>query len=62
MRSPWVDLLFLHGHASPGTLQWLPDAPACRCKTELVTTDVATLPLPACREEHTTGNSDACSA
>lgn len=48
MRSPWVDLLFLHGHATPAKLTWRPDAPACRCKTEQVDVDVANLPLPAC--------------
>jgi hypothetical protein len=46
MRSPWIDLLFLHGHAIPTNLAWRPDAPACRCKTEQVEVDVARLPLP----------------
>jgi hypothetical protein len=50
MRSPWVDLLFLHGHATPAKLAWRPDAPACRCKTEQVEADVAKLPLPTCTE------------
>jgi hypothetical protein len=50
MRSPWIDLLFLHGHATPATLAWRPDAPPCRCKTEQVDVDVAQLPLPACQE------------
>ncbi|MBE1159416.1 hypothetical protein [Dyella acidiphila] len=61
MRSPWVDLLFLHGHASPGTLKWLPDeTAACRCQTEQVQVDVALLPLPACTEHR--ADCDPCSA
>jgi hypothetical protein len=52
MRSPWIDLLFLHGHATPAALGWRPDAPACRCKTEQVEVDVAQLPLPARPESH----------
>jgi hypothetical protein len=55
MRSPWVDLLFLHGHATPTKLAWRPDAPACRCKTEQVEVDVARLPLPACPEHQPAG-------
>jgi hypothetical protein len=52
MRSPWIDLLFLHGHATPATLAWRPDADAsaCYCKTEKVDADIAQLPLPACAE------------
>ncbi|GLQ99451.1 hypothetical protein [Dyella mobilis] len=48
MRSPWTDLLFLHGHATPAKLAWRPDAPSCRCKTEQVEVDIARLPLHAC--------------
>jgi hypothetical protein len=44
MRSPWIDLLFLHGHASPATLSWRPDNPAFD-KTRPVEVDVARLPL-----------------
>jgi hypothetical protein len=51
MRSPWVDLLFLHGHVTPATLAWLPDAPACRCKTEQVEVDIAQLPLATCPQD-----------
>ncbi|GLQ48996.1 hypothetical protein ACFFJT_02150 [Dyella flava] len=53
MRSPWIDLLFLHGHATPATLMWRPDAeaPICRCKTEQVEADVSRLPLPICLEK-----------
>jgi hypothetical protein len=46
MPSPWIDLLFLHGHATPADLGWRPDQPACRCQTEQVEVDVARLPLP----------------
>jgi len=60
MRSPWVNLLFLHGHVSPATLKWLPDAPACRCKTEQVEVDVAKLPLPTCTERQ--ADCTTCSA
>jgi hypothetical protein len=55
MRSPWIDLLFLHGHANPASLAWRPDAPACRCKTEQVEVDVAQLPLPACPDNQAAG-------
>jgi len=49
MRSPWVDLLFLHGHITPSNLTWHVDAPAPDCETEpaKVNVDVAKLPLPA---------------
>jgi hypothetical protein len=60
MRSPWIDLLFLHGHATPSNLAWRPDAPACRCKTEQMEVDVATLPLPTCTEHQP--DCVACSA
>lgn len=48
MRSPWVDLLLLHGHITPSTLSWHVDASPCgrekaRAKVEV---DVARLPLP----------------
>jgi hypothetical protein len=51
MRSPWIDLLFLHGHALPTRLEWRPDAPACPCKTEQVEVDVAKLPLRGCLQQ-----------
>jgi hypothetical protein len=61
MRWPWIDLLFLHGHATQTTLAWRPDAPACLCKTEQVEVDVAELPLPACSESHPASDADcAC--
>lgn len=49
MRSPWVDLLFLHGHVTPSNLRWHADAPPCEdikapAKVEV---DVAQLPLSA---------------
>ena len=49
MRSPWIDLLFLHGHISPSALNWHVDAPPCDCTPapENVEVDVARLPLPA---------------
>jgi hypothetical protein len=28
MSSPWIDLLFLHGHVTPARLAWRDDAPA----------------------------------
>lgn len=28
MSSPWIDLLFLHGHVTPSRLAWREDAPA----------------------------------
>jgi hypothetical protein len=46
MRSPWIDLLFLHGHVTPGKLAWRPDAPACECQSSpYIEVDVAQLPL-----------------
>ncbi|MFK2899805.1 hypothetical protein ISP15_05600 [Dyella jejuensis] len=45
MRSPWIDLLFLHGHATPATLAWRPDAPTCACEPPQIDVDVAELPL-----------------
>jgi hypothetical protein len=57
MRSPWIDLLFLHGHVTPTRLAWRPDAPGCRCKTEQVEVDIALLPLRDCP-----GNEPACCA
>jgi hypothetical protein len=46
MRSPWVDLLFLHGYATPTQLAWRPDAAPCgRPMANQVEVDVATLPL-----------------
>ena len=49
MRSPWVDLLFLHGHITPSNLSWHVDAPAPACATEpaKVEVDVTKLPLPS---------------
>lgn len=49
MRSPWVDLLFLHGHITPSNLSWHVDAPSNACETEPanVEVDVAKLPLPS---------------
>lgn len=48
MRSPWVDLLFLHGHITPSNLTWHVDAPPCDRETKPaeVEVDVAKLPLP----------------
>lgn len=58
MRSPWIDLLFLHGHATPATLAWRPDAPVCGCKSEhRVEVDIAALPLRTCNES---GESTCC--
>ena len=54
MRSPWIDLLFLHGHITPATLAWLPDAPPCDCKQEPVEVDVKQLPLPAQSRDEST--------
>jgi hypothetical protein len=48
MRSPWIDLVYLHGYATPVNLAWRSDDPAFRCRTEQVEVDVAQLPLPAC--------------
>ena len=46
MRSPWIDLLFLHGHVMLDKLDWRPDAPACGCQTaQHIEVDVAQLPL-----------------
>ena len=58
MRSPWVDLLFLHGHITPSNLTWHVDATACDAKTESpkVDVDVAKLPLPV----NTQGESNCC--
>lgn len=47
MRSPWVDLLFLHGHiTTPAALNWRPDASPSECDdARKVAADVAKLPL-----------------
>jgi hypothetical protein len=45
MRSPWVDLLLLHGHLTPTALSWRPDALACEHPPRSVEVDVAQLPL-----------------
>jgi len=49
MRSPWVDLLFLHGHITPSNLNWHVDTPPGDRETKPahVEVDVARLPLPA---------------
>ncbi|HUB88516.1 MAG TPA: hypothetical protein VMA74_02185 [Dyella sp.] len=49
MRSPWVDLLFLHGHITPSNLSWHVDTPPGDCETKPahIKVDVAQLPLPA---------------
>jgi hypothetical protein len=49
MRSPWINLLFLHGHITPSALSWRVDAPPCGCTPppDSVAVDVAELPLPA---------------
>ena len=46
MRSPWVDLLFLHGYASPSRLAWRADvAPCGRPMADTIDVDIAQLPL-----------------
>ncbi|WP_158621229.1 hypothetical protein [Dyella dinghuensis] len=45
MRSPWIDLLFLHGHATPSQLAWRPDKPAHDASPRQIEVDVAQLPL-----------------
>ena len=46
MRSPWIDLLFLHGHLTPTPPAWREDAPPCgRPATARIEVDVAQLPL-----------------
>jgi hypothetical protein len=49
MRSPWIDLLFLHGYiTTPTALSWRPDAPPCDCNdAKKVAADVSQLPLKA---------------
>lgn len=44
MRSPWIDLLFLHGHVTPTPLAWRPDEAACDCPSRQTEVDVAQLP------------------
>jgi len=53
MRSPWVDLLFLHGHITPSNLSWHVDVPSNACEREPanVEVDVAKLPLPSNAQE-----------
>ncbi|MFC3652549.1 hypothetical protein ACFONN_13410 [Dyella humi] len=48
MRSPWVDLLFLHGYITTpsAALAWRPDAPPCGCEQKPVEVNVTQLPLP----------------
>jgi hypothetical protein len=48
MRSPWIDLLFLHGHVTPTQLAWRSDKPACDCASRQIEVDVAQLPLKDC--------------
>jgi hypothetical protein len=50
MRSPWIDLLFLHGHLAPAPLAWRPDAGSCAAATSRIEVDVAQLPLADRRE------------
>ena len=58
MRSPWIDLLFLHGHVIPTKLAWRPDAPVCECQSQQnVEVDIADLPLRTCRQN---GESPCC--
>jgi hypothetical protein len=45
MRSPWIDLLFLHGHATPTQLAWRPDEHARDGSSRPIEADVAPLPL-----------------
>lgn len=48
MRSPWIDLLFLHGYITPtqaNQLAWRPDARRNDDRTHAVTVDVGELPL-----------------
>lgn len=48
MRSPWIDLLFLHGHITPtqvGHLAWRPEAPHGDKQAPVMKIDVAELPL-----------------
>ena len=45
MRSPWIDLLFLHGHVTPTQLAWRPDTPARDASSRQIEVDVAQLPL-----------------
>jgi hypothetical protein len=45
MRSPWIDLLFLHGHTTPAQLAWRPDNPARDASSRQIEVDVAQLPL-----------------
>lgn len=45
MRSPWIDLLFLHHHVTPAKLAWRADASSGDCRQERVEVDVNQLPL-----------------
>jgi hypothetical protein len=45
MRSPWIDLLFLHGHANPTTLAWRNDQEFPLAVAHRIDVDVAALPL-----------------
>jgi hypothetical protein len=45
MRSPWVDLLFLHGHANPTRLTWRTDTADGDAIARQIEVDVARLPL-----------------
>ncbi|HTC26219.1 hypothetical protein [Dyella sp.] len=45
MRSPWIDLLFLHGHATPTQLNWRPDKPVRDASSRQIEVDVTQLPL-----------------
>jgi len=47
MRSPWVDLLFLHHHVTPMKPAWRANAPAHDGKPERLEVDVNQLPLQA---------------
>jgi hypothetical protein len=45
MRPPWIELLFLHGHATPAKLAWRCDKPDCDKSSRQIEVDVARLPL-----------------
>lgn len=46
MRSPWIDLLYLHGHVTPGKLAWRSNETTCACQpSQRIDVDVAQLPL-----------------